>query len=228
MAGTKYDQGKDPLELLDPLALEGLSKVLAFGAKKYAPHNWRGGISYSRLIGALLRHTFAILRGERNDPESGLPHVDHLGCCWMFLSNQMKTRPDMDDLYTPPKAVDPLQGKKEKINGQIPIPTDSVPSTDHAGFTRLVRDLQGSGYLETSQETNSGGYTFRGLSDGYVGMERSSDGRIDCGNSTPVGYEFHDAPTSIGTSWGHLNPMYLSPEAEQKLTNTQHRDEDVK
>jgi hypothetical protein len=102
-AGLKYDQDKPRMELLDPLALEGLAKVLTFGAKKYASHNWRGGISYSRLIGALLRHTFAIVRGEYTDAESGLPHVDHLGCCWMFLSNQMKTRPDMDDLYKEPK-----------------------------------------------------------------------------------------------------------------------------
>lgn len=99
MSGTKYDQDKIRVELLDPLALEGIGKVLTFGAKKYAAHNWRGGISYSRLLGALLRHTLAILRGEDNDPESGLPHVDHLGCCWMFLSNMMKTRPDMDDRW---------------------------------------------------------------------------------------------------------------------------------
>lgn len=97
--GVKNDQGKLPLDLLDPLALEGLAAVLQFGAKKYAAHNWRGGISYSRLIGAALRHIFAILRGERIDPESGLPHVDHFGCCWMFLSHMMKTRPDLDDLY---------------------------------------------------------------------------------------------------------------------------------
>jgi hypothetical protein len=87
------------VQLLDPLALEGIARVLDFGAKKYAAHNWRGGLSYSRLLGATLRHTFAILRGENEDPESGLPHVDHLGCCWMFLSNMMKTRPDMDDRY---------------------------------------------------------------------------------------------------------------------------------
>ena len=96
--GTKHDQDKLPLDLLDPLALEGLAAVLAFGAKKYSAHNWRKGISYSRLIAALLRHTFAIIKGERNDPESGLPHIDHVGCCWMFLSNMMKTRKDMDDL----------------------------------------------------------------------------------------------------------------------------------
>lgn len=97
--GTKYDQDKPRMDLLDPLALEGLAAVLTFGAKKYAAHNWRGGLSYSRLIAALLRHTFAILRGERIDPESNLPHVDHVGCCWMFLSNMMKTRLDMDDLH---------------------------------------------------------------------------------------------------------------------------------
>jgi hypothetical protein len=50
--GLKYDTEKIPLELLDPLALEGLGKVLEFGKKKYAAHNWRGGITYSRLLGA--------------------------------------------------------------------------------------------------------------------------------------------------------------------------------
>ena len=99
LSGIKHDAGKLPLDLLDPMALEGLAAVLQFGANKYASHNWRGGISYSRLIAALLRHTFSILRGERIDPESGLPHIDHVGCCWMFLSNQMKTREDMDDLF---------------------------------------------------------------------------------------------------------------------------------
>ena len=99
--GVKHDTDKLPLDLLDPLALEGLAAVLQFGAKKYAAHNWRGGLSYSRLIAALLRHTFALLRGEDTDKESGLPHIDHVGCCWMFLSNAMKTRKDLDDRYTP-------------------------------------------------------------------------------------------------------------------------------
>ena len=101
--GVKYDTDKPRMDLLDADALEGLAKVLTFGAQKYASHNWRGGISYSRVIGALLRHTFALLRGEDTDPESGLPHVDHLGCCWMFLSSFMKNRPDLDDRYKAPK-----------------------------------------------------------------------------------------------------------------------------
>ena len=96
--GRKDDQDKIMMDLLDPDALEGLAAVLTFGAKKYARNNWRGGISWSRVIAALLRHTFAILKGEYNDPESGLPHIDHVGCCWMFLSHFMKNRPDLDDL----------------------------------------------------------------------------------------------------------------------------------
>lgn len=101
--GLKLDSGKPPTDLLDPLALVGVANVLAFGANKYAAHNWRGGIKYSRLIAAALRHIFALMRGEDIDPESGLPHVDHLGCCWMFLSNMMKTRPDLDDRWKPSK-----------------------------------------------------------------------------------------------------------------------------
>lgn len=101
--GVKHDGGKPPLDLLDPIALEGMASVLAFGKEKYGANNWKGGLSYSRLIAAALRHIFAILRGERIDEESGLHHVDHAACCIMFLSYMMKMRPDMDDLYKEPK-----------------------------------------------------------------------------------------------------------------------------
>lgn len=97
--GTKHDQGKPMLNLIDPQAIEGLAAVLTFGAKKYAADNWRGGINNSRLIASLLRHLFAIMRGEYTDPESGLPHIDHVGCNWMFLSNNLKNRPDLNDSY---------------------------------------------------------------------------------------------------------------------------------
>jgi hypothetical protein len=107
---TKYDNEKPRLDLVDFEALEGLAKVLTFGAQKYAAHNWRNGFEYSRVLAALMRHLSAIQRGEDIDPESGLPHIDHLGCCWMFLSNLMKTRPDLDDRWS--KQVD----KQSKAN----------------------------------------------------------------------------------------------------------------
>ena len=100
----KFDTEKPRMDLLDPDALTGLASVLTFGAQKYAAHNWRNGLEYSRVSAALHRHLAAIQRGENIDQESGLPHIDHLGCCWMFLSNFMKhpeLYKDKDDRWKP-------------------------------------------------------------------------------------------------------------------------------
>lgn len=102
--GLKHDENKPRMDLLDWTALEGLAKVLTFGAQKYNAHNWRKGLEYSRVISAMLRHLSAVQRGEDIDPESGLPHIDHIGCCWMFLSNYTKTKPELDDR---PHATNP-------------------------------------------------------------------------------------------------------------------------
>lgn len=83
-AGKKHDAEKPPLDLLDATALLEVGRVLEFGAKKYAPNNWRGGISRERLIAATLRHTLAAASGERNDPETGLSHLAHAMCELMF------------------------------------------------------------------------------------------------------------------------------------------------
>lgn len=99
MAGIKYDQDKNQLELLSPLWLFGVGRVLTFGAKKYAAHNWRAGLKQSKLLGASLRHILAYLGGEDKDPESGISHLYHASCCLMFASELSQTRPDLDDRY---------------------------------------------------------------------------------------------------------------------------------
>jgi hypothetical protein len=98
MSGIKFDQDKPRMDLLDAHAIEQLALVLTFGAQKYAAHNWRKGLSKSRLIAAALRHLFAYLRGEDRDPESGLSHVAHAMCCCMFLLG-LEHRVDLDDRY---------------------------------------------------------------------------------------------------------------------------------
>lgn len=97
--GRKDDGDKSRVELLDAEFLEDVGRVLAFGARKYAAHNWRGGLSWSRILGAILRHTLAILRGEDRDSESNLPHSAHLGCNVMFLHWMMKHKPELDDRW---------------------------------------------------------------------------------------------------------------------------------
>lgn len=109
MEGTKHDQDKLPIDLIDSEFLEKLAEVLAFGAKKYARHNWRGGISYSRLIAASFRHLIAINKGEDVDLESKLDHVGHLACCIMFLSWMMDNRKDLDDRWKGVKNVNDIE-----------------------------------------------------------------------------------------------------------------------
>lgn len=94
----KHDAGKVRMDLLDPVAIEQLAQVLTFGAQKYEAHNWRRGISKSRLLGAALRHLFSYMRGEDLDPESGLSHVAHAMCCCMFLLG-LEKRTDLDDRW---------------------------------------------------------------------------------------------------------------------------------
>ena len=57
---------------------DAFTRVAEFGAKKYAPWNWSLGLPRIQILGSLLRHTFAYLRGEEFDPESGLLHTDHI------------------------------------------------------------------------------------------------------------------------------------------------------
>lgn len=95
--GTKHDKDKPRMDLLDPLAITELAKVLTFGAAKYSAHNWRNGIASSRLLAATLRHTLAYMDGEDKDPESNLSHLAHAMCNLMFAINLEVTRPDLSD-----------------------------------------------------------------------------------------------------------------------------------
>lgn len=95
--GHKDDAEKIRMDLLDPFAMRELSRVLTFGAKKYAPDNWRKGIKFSRLIAALLRHTFAYMMGFNSDEETGLDHMAHAMCCCMFLIWLRRKKPEFDD-----------------------------------------------------------------------------------------------------------------------------------
>lgn len=101
---VKHDEGKTDWSLMPFEAIEEINKVLDFGAKKYAAHNWRTGTGfrYTRVLSSLLRHTFAWARGEDLDPESGLSHLAHMGCNVVFLIyyNKYKTQYNNDDRVT--------------------------------------------------------------------------------------------------------------------------------
>jgi hypothetical protein len=97
----KFDDGKLPLHLLSTEAMNQTAAVLAFGAEKYAAHNWRKGFVWSRPLSATMRHITAFNAGEDKDPESGLSHLAHAACCIMFLLEFEKTHKELDDRYKP-------------------------------------------------------------------------------------------------------------------------------
>ncbi len=76
--GAKWDGEKVRWDLLPFDALEETAKVYTIGAKKYAARNWEMGIDYMRIVGALLRHTNAFVRGERYDPDNGQLHTSSI------------------------------------------------------------------------------------------------------------------------------------------------------
>lgn len=89
---VKFDEDKLDWTLLPFEALEDIVKVLEFGAKKYARDNWRNGngLGIGRVTKSLMRHLFAYLRGEKNDPETGLSHWAHIGCNVLFVLYYLK------------------------------------------------------------------------------------------------------------------------------------------
>ena len=104
---VKNDLGKLRYDLVPINALEELTKVLTFGAKKYADRNWEKGFEWGVVYAALMRHITAWWRGEDIDPESGLSHLSHAMCNIAFLIEFLNTHPEMDNR---PKQI------KEKQN----------------------------------------------------------------------------------------------------------------
>lgn len=84
--GRKDDTGKARFDLIPPKAELSVAEVLTFGAKKYAPNNWRkvDGAN-ERYIAAARRHLNQYQQGEFHDEDSSLPHLAHAIVSLMFV-----------------------------------------------------------------------------------------------------------------------------------------------
>jgi hypothetical protein len=97
--GIKYDTGKADLSILSYGALAEIAKAFQFGAKKYGRYNYLGGMDWTRIASACLRHTYKWIWGEDKDEESGLHHLAHSGACIVMLLDYVLLNKGNDNRY---------------------------------------------------------------------------------------------------------------------------------
>jgi hypothetical protein len=111
LEGTKHDEEKCRLELVPGDALWEIARVFTHGAEKYDMYNWMGGMKWSRLFGALMRHSWAFWMGEDLDDEWKRHHLAHAGCCLMMLFSHALQGLGEDDrpkIKKPESSEDPM------------------------------------------------------------------------------------------------------------------------
>jgi hypothetical protein len=99
--GVKYDGGKLRFDLIPTEAFEEVVWNYTMGASKYADDNWRKGMSFRRLFGAMMRHAWAWFRGEQRDPKDTQHHLAAVVFYALNLIQLELERPEFDDRWNP-------------------------------------------------------------------------------------------------------------------------------
>lgn len=118
VGGVKNDDGKVRWDLMPSDALEEIAKVMTHGATKYGDRNWEKGMDWHRPFAACMRHMWAWWRGEDVDPESGISHLAHAGCCVLFLLSYWMRKAGVDNRerlhLRDPRVIDIIKSEVAK------------------------------------------------------------------------------------------------------------------
>lgn len=134
--GAHYSSGKPPLALIPRSGTRALAEVFAFGATKYAMHNWRKGILWSELLNSAKRHLDDFIDGEDNDRESGITHLAHAAWNCFAVIEYLTTHTELDDRYYPGAIV-----FEDNYNGLAEEETEPEPGTLAAMARDIPRDI---------------------------------------------------------------------------------------
>ena len=105
----RNNAGKTEWCLMPFEAVEQITRILSFGARKYAPDNWKLGNPWTDTYNSLCRHLFKWREGEDRDPETGELHMAHIGCNVVFLLMYQLKGWGSDDRKKPVLRI--LEGK---------------------------------------------------------------------------------------------------------------------
>ena len=121
LGGVKYDEGKLRYDLLPPLALQELTKVLTYGSKKYDDDNWRDVADWKkRYFAASQRHQWQWKQGKILDDETdakGSPgsNCHHIAAAIASLMFLLEKELESKAATTDSTAFDKLDLPLEKI-----------------------------------------------------------------------------------------------------------------
>lgn len=116
--GLKLDDDKPDLTLLPYEMQAAAARAFGYGAKKYKPFNWTGGMPVRRCLAAVLRHINEYLEGADVDTGgSGLHPIDHALAMLGMVPWMIKNRPDLDDRRCKVAALgNPLTAREARTN----------------------------------------------------------------------------------------------------------------
>lgn len=167
MASGKKGKKLAAMSMIPTYPLFKLAEVYGMGAEKYAPFNWaQGGIPFSSLYDALIRHAAQWNGGEEIDPENGQDHLASVAWMAFALLELGRTHPEDDDrkhvvlgekpLSIASKLTNPEIFEKDS-NPEIFEKTDTEvldlrdPATEKK-FLRLLKETGKPIELETSKD----------------------------------------------------------------------------
>lgn len=122
MNGDKHDNGKPRWSLLPCGTIAQILAVLEHGAQKYAVDNWMHvPDAERRYYDAAMRHIDAWLHGEKNDPDSGLPHIAHAVCCLLYILwfDNRKEKPSDPETDKIKRQLDETKRKNDGITRRM-------------------------------------------------------------------------------------------------------------